>query len=137
MGRARRILSTTDRIFYKLDRETQWLRQKKKCFYCSELILRREITFDHIVPISQTGNCHSVKNCVVACWECNQLKGDSLITEPEVTLVIEQPEWSHMIDAWSIKMTDRIRRFEYTFEETTRGGYHKWVRYWNKRNRWT
>ncbi|MBO1511868.1 HNH endonuclease [Metabacillus bambusae] len=46
------------------------------CFYYGEY----GDTIDHIVPKSK-GGLTNPKNCVCACFQCNQLKNDKLIEE--------------------------------------------------------
>lgn len=134
--RKQRKMSKTDRLFYKLDREKMWEDQDRRCKYCKEKIARDELTFDHVIPISVTGY-HGLDNCVVACEDCNQRKANQIdwtYTEPERT---EMEQIVHdMISEWSAKMDERMRRFEFSMTTDTKGGYHKWVRYWEKRGKW-
>lgn len=139
MGRSRnRKMSRTDRMFYKLDREKQWEKQGKKCHYCERKLARGELTFDHKIPISVTGY-HGLTNCVVACWDCNQEKGNKTnwtYTGPKEELT-ELGQIAHdLIEAWKVEMDGRMKRFEYSLTTDTKGGYHKWVRYWTKRGKW-
>jgi 5-methylcytosine-specific restriction endonuclease McrA len=47
------------------------------CFYCGS---NKEITLDHIIPISKGGS-HSIGNIVSACQSCNYSKHDKLYME--------------------------------------------------------
>lgn len=57
-------------------RMTQWWKRrlaKGLCYYCKQSIPPKELTMDHIVPISRGGK--STKgNVVPACKECNNKK---------------------------------------------------------------
>ena len=57
-------------------RMTQWWKRrlaKGLCYYCRQSIPPKELTMDHIVPISRGGK--STKgNVVPACKECNNKK---------------------------------------------------------------
>lgn len=46
-------------------------RERGVCFYC----LRRERCIDHVVPRAKSGR-NSYRNLVLACMECNTLKGE-------------------------------------------------------------
>ena len=129
---ARRYISKIDRQFYKLDRERQWLKQNKLCYYCKKKLNKDEITYDHVIPISKTGY-HSSQNCVVACWDCNQAKADNTDYRYEPP---ERDEIEQMIDAAFERINEGIRQFEYTWAKRTMGSYNKWVKYWEKRGRW-
>jgi len=79
------------------DREiSEWLEFRLKflnsheltCHYCSKANLKLEVditkkaelkelaTIDHVIPISKGGDMYDENNCVVACFPCNQKKGD-------------------------------------------------------------
>lgn len=88
---------------------------------------------DHVVPISKVGY-HSFDNCVVACYDCNQDKGNDEDWVPPNQR--EREPWMQTIDEWKLKIDERLRKFEYGFEIDTKGSYNKWVRYWEKRGRW-
>ena len=66
-------------------RKTQWWKQKcskGKCYYCKSIMLPRDMTMDHIVPVIRGGK--STKNNVVpACKQCNSKKKHSLPMEWE------------------------------------------------------
>jgi len=58
------------------------------CHYCNRKNLEIEVdmtnreklknlaTIDHIIPISKGGAIYDINNCVVACFFCNQRKGN-------------------------------------------------------------
>ena len=66
-------------------RSSQWWKRqlaKGVCYYCGRQFLPKELTMDHIVPISRGGK--STKNNVVtSCKECNNKKKHLLPMEWE------------------------------------------------------
>lgn len=64
-------------------RESQWWKRrlaKGICHYCGRLTAPKELTMDHIVPVSRGGK--STKgNVVPACKECNTAKKQLLPME--------------------------------------------------------
>lgn len=58
------------------------------CYYCGKKNLQREVdmtnkeelkilaTIDHVMPLSKGGSRFDKSNCVVACFPCNQKKGN-------------------------------------------------------------
>jgi 5-methylcytosine-specific restriction endonuclease McrA len=69
-------------------RESQWWKRRQAkgvCYYCSRKTPPKELTMDHIVPISRGGK--STKgNVVVSCKECNNAKKQLLPMEWEAYL---------------------------------------------------
>jgi hypothetical protein len=61
------------------------------CYYCYKKNLIREIpknsvhqphnlaTIDHVIPISKGGKRYDIKNCVIACYKCNQKKKNVIL----------------------------------------------------------
>jgi len=64
-------------------RATQWWKRKCAkgiCFYCNQKFPARDLTMDHIVPISKGGR--STKNNVVPCCKaCNSEKKSRLLMD--------------------------------------------------------
>lgn len=64
-------------------RASQWWKRKCArgvCHYCQEKFPAKELTMDHIVPLSRGGK--SVKNNVVPCCKaCNTKKKSSLVMD--------------------------------------------------------
>jgi 5-methylcytosine-specific restriction enzyme A len=64
-------------------RKTRWWQQKTAsgiCHYCQRKVLVKELTMDHVIPLSQGGR--SVKgNLVPCCKECNSKKKADLPPE--------------------------------------------------------
>lgn len=69
-------------------RNSQWWKRKCAkglCFYCGNVVPPKELTMDHIVPVTRGGK--STKgNLVPSCKECNNKKKHLLPTEWEAYL---------------------------------------------------
>ena len=69
-------------------RETQWWKRrlaKGRCHYCGRPTSPKELTMDHVIPISRGGK--SLKaNVVPCCKECNNTKKQLLPIEWEAYL---------------------------------------------------
>ena len=66
-------------------RETQWWKRrlaKGQCHYCGRSVLPRELTMDHVVPVSRGGKT-TKGNVVTCCKECNTAKKQLLPMEWE------------------------------------------------------
>ncbi len=55
-------------------------RDRFKCQYCNTKFPPKELTFDHVLPLSRGGNT-SWHNIVTACRRCNTKKGNRLTKE--------------------------------------------------------
>lgn len=69
----------------KFYRRQVFIRDKFCCAYCGDY-RRSNLTIDHIFPKSRGGPT-SYANCVTACRECNQYKGDRTPEEARLRLV--------------------------------------------------
>jgi len=63
------------------DSKRLWRRAVKQhfkctCVYCGETYEEKELTLDHVIPLSRGGETLT-KNIVCACRKCNQDKGSS------------------------------------------------------------
>jgi 5-methylcytosine-specific restriction endonuclease McrA len=66
-------------------RKTQWWKRqcaRGECYYCRKKIPPRDLTMDHIVPLSRGGKT-TKGNVVCACKECNTKKKQMLPMEWE------------------------------------------------------
>lgn len=52
----------------------------RRCVYCATPLNPEHATLDHVHPVSR-GGTHAPGNLVIACFHCNQLKGDALPLE--------------------------------------------------------
>lgn len=87
----RKVRFTRNNIFHRDDHT---------CQYCGRRLPARELTLDHIVPRSR-GGLSTWRNLVVACFPCNDRKGDRLLREVGMTLLREprRPKWSAYLAA--------------------------------------
>jgi hypothetical protein len=56
------------------------------CAYCGGLFSERDLTRDHVHPISK-GGADTWVNCVTACMTCNHKKGDKLLQDAGMQLI--------------------------------------------------
>jgi 5-methylcytosine-specific restriction endonuclease McrA len=73
-------------------RESQWWKRqiaKGRCHYCGRNFPPRELTMDHVVPISRGGKT-TKGNVIPCCKECNNAKKQLL-----------PMEWEDYIKSWS------------------------------------
>jgi len=77
-------------LLFKRDRNT--------CAYCAGLFETKDLTRDHIVPVS-AGGPTSWMNCVTCCKVCNQLKANKPVSEfrPLVYLPYVPSRYEHFI----------------------------------------
>ncbi len=64
-------------------RKTRWWQQKTSsgtCYYCSENVGFKNLTMDHIIPLSRGGRS-TKDNLVPCCKECNNKKKNALSVE--------------------------------------------------------
>jgi len=64
-------------------RKTQWWKNRvarRECHYCGGSFSPKELTLDHVVPLSRGGKS-TRGNCVPACKECNSRKQSLLPVE--------------------------------------------------------
>jgi 5-methylcytosine-specific restriction endonuclease McrA len=62
-------------------RYNMYLRDLYQCQYCEDTFDFRDLTIDHVVPISQGGKTEWT-NCVTSCKACNWRKADKSFMKP-------------------------------------------------------
>lgn len=67
-------------VVEEVDRVAIIQRDKSTCYLCGKLLGRREITLDHVIPLSRGGS-HTAENLRVCCHTCNVRKKDRLLEE--------------------------------------------------------
>ena len=101
----------------KFNRENIFARDGYVCQYCTEKFSKRELTFDHIVPIAQGGR-KTWENIVTSCKPCNAKKKDRTPEQARMRLLKKprKPVWSHVISiAASVTHTPKEWR-EYLYQ---------------------
>lgn len=78
----------------RLSRKNIYLRDKHTCQYCGERFEEKELTLDHVTPVSKGGG-NSWENLVTSCFQCNNKKGDRLPLQAGMKLLKQpkQPNW--------------------------------------------
>jgi 5-methylcytosine-specific restriction endonuclease McrA len=69
-------------------RKSRWWQQKTavgKCYYCQQIVSFKELTMDHLVPLTRGGRS-TRDNLVPSCKPCNNLKKNMLPLEWEAYL---------------------------------------------------
>ena len=69
-----------------LTNRTLFQRDRNLCLYCGREFSARELTCDHVVPVSR-GGCNVWENCVAACRTCNQRKNNRTPEEAGMNLL--------------------------------------------------
>lgn len=75
-----------DKTIPPLTNRALFARDQGTCLYCGKQLLDRELTRDHVVPVSRGGR-DIWDNVVAACKRCNHLKGSRLIQDCEMDLL--------------------------------------------------
>jgi 5-methylcytosine-specific restriction endonuclease McrA len=70
-------------------------RDNYSCQYCNTRLALPELTFDHVVPVSQGGPTNW-DNVVTCCKKCNSKKGAKSLKEANMKLLKKpkRPSWS-------------------------------------------
>jgi len=71
-------------------------RDKFQCAYCGDHFTKKELTIDHIIPLSRGGAKKTWENLITSCGGCNYKKADKLPREANMPLLFEPyiPKWS-------------------------------------------
>ena len=70
----------------RFNRTGVFRRDQHLCQYCSKGLSPSKLTMDHIIPRARGGDS-SWRNCVTACFSCNNKKGDRTPEEAGMTLL--------------------------------------------------
>ncbi len=83
----------------RLSRDNIFIRDKHTCQYCAKKLPNRELTLDHVMPISRGGG-KSWENLVAACHPCNRVKASRTPNEAGMPLLTEpiKMKWSPSFD---------------------------------------
>ena len=65
----------------RFSKNNLYLRDQYTCKYCNNRFPKKELTIDHVQPISKGGKT-TWENCVCACNPCNSRKGNKLNIKP-------------------------------------------------------
>ena len=79
----------------RLSRKNIFLRDRQSCQYCGRHFEEKELTLDHVVPVSKGGG-NSWENLVTCCFKCNNRKGNRTPEQSGMRL-LRQPKRPHWI----------------------------------------
>lgn len=117
-----------DRNKLNFGRRNLLKRDRGTCQYCGEQPSNSKLTMDHVIPRSK-GGPKSWQNCVLACLDCNGVKGDKSLAESGLKLIdrpelktlhpdqpnlwkkIYEPNWSPVYKVPSKSMKQSWRKF--------------------------
>jgi 5-methylcytosine-specific restriction endonuclease McrA len=85
-GRTHGIAELRDQYVPPLNNKTLFRRDANVCMYCGGRFLSRDLTRDHIRPISQ-GGTDGWRNVVTACRRCNNHKGGQTPEQARMQLI--------------------------------------------------
>ena len=88
----------------KFSRVNVFFRDQFECQYCFIKLPANELTFDHIIPVSQNGST-TWENVVTCCKTCNSAKGSKSLKEAGLKL-LRKPKKPH----WSPEMCLRLKQ---------------------------
>jgi 5-methylcytosine-specific restriction endonuclease McrA len=76
----------------KRDRRHRLLRKNgSRCYWCHEVFLPHLLTLDHLKPRSRGGS-NKLENLRLACFPCNNRRGDSLFRKSRLPTIPQTPQ---------------------------------------------
>lgn len=92
----------------RLCRENIFLRDHQTCQYCTKKLNIKELTLDHVHPVSRGGG-KTWENLVTACHPCNRKKGNRTPDEAKMPLLNRPTKlsWSPAMDI-QVKPTENM-----------------------------
>lgn len=90
-----RFVRSHRRPFVQFTRANIYTRDNYTCQYCQQSFPTTELTFDHVVPVSQGGQ-RNWQNIVTCCISCNRKKGSRTPEQAGMALMQtpEQPKYT-------------------------------------------
>ena len=78
----------------RLTRQNAFIRDNFQCQYCLKTLPKKDLTIDHIIPLSKGGG-NTWENVTTACHPCNNSKGSKSLAEFKKSPKNKpyQPEW--------------------------------------------
>lgn len=92
--RLKRYVRSVETTRIRFCRENIYIRDDYTCQYCCSRFPTKELTLDHVFPVSQ-GGLKIWTNIVTACRSCNQRKGNRTPEQANMPLLKkpEEPRW--------------------------------------------
>lgn len=92
------LLINYDDVYHTSIRFSQraiYRRDQYTCQYCEKKLTGKELSVDHIIPVSK-GGANNFMNCVTACKQCNNRKANFEAHEVGMTLIKKpiNPTWN-------------------------------------------
>lgn len=93
-------------------RRTLFLRDNYRCQYCGAAPGSKELTIDHVLPLSRGGKT-TWENCVLSCVRCNTKKGSRTPQEAGLAMIHEAraPKWSPLSNVAPSRMLNSWQQF--------------------------
>jgi 5-methylcytosine-specific restriction endonuclease McrA len=95
----RRYIKPRQHRAVRLSRDNIFLRDDHTCQYCNKRFPVKELTLDHVMPVSRGGG-KSWENLTTACHPCNRKKGNRTPAEAHMPLLSRPTKlaWSPTFD---------------------------------------
>ncbi len=88
----------------RFSKQNVYLRDSHICQYCGKRCANKELTIDHVIPLSKQGP-ENWNNVVTACRHCNQKKGNRTPVTAGMPL-LKEPEAPHWITPVELELRD-------------------------------
>ncbi len=78
----------------RLNRQNIFLRDDYRCQYCHKVFPPKQLTIDHVMPLSRGGQ-HVWHNVASSCSKCNNRKGSKTVAEARLNIFKKpvRPKW--------------------------------------------
>lgn len=73
------------------------------CKFCKEPLVWRTATLDHVIPKARFGpgdRGQHWRNCVAACWECNNIRDDMPFYDFVRSIARDEPPADQLLPVW-------------------------------------
>lgn len=97
--RLRAYVSSHQHRLVRFSKQNVYLRDSCTCQYCGKKCSNKELTIDHVIPVSKQGP-ENWSNVVAACRHCNQKKGNRTPAAAGMPLLREPepPRWMTAVE---------------------------------------
>ncbi len=102
--RLRTYISMANYRRVRFSKQNVYLRDSCTCQYCGKKCSNKELTIDHVIPISKQGP-ETWSNVVAACRSCNQKKGNRTPSAAGMPL-LREPESPHWMTSIELELSN-------------------------------